>query len=609
MSGICGWFGRPAAAEDSTTLRRMAESVVRSDGAAAPPIFASRAAVAAAGRRPQLVEADEAVLAIEGRPFREAGDGNDREGFARRLIAGLRKQGPQCLEGLNGDFAIAFFDQRKAEGLLAIDGIGMRSLVFAEQDGRLVFGSTLDALVAHPGFAPEIDAQALYDYVFYHVVPGPRTIFRHARRLQPGHYLRFDGRSRGEPRPFWQMRFREDRQASLPELKAQFFEALSGSVADQAGEARCGAFLSGGTDSSTVSGMLGRVKKAPAQTFSIGFHAAGFDEMEYARIAARHFSTQQHEYYVTPDDVVNAAPRIADTYDQPFGNASAVPAYYCARLAREQGIERLLAGDGGDELFGGNDRYAKQKLFALYEKVPRVLGAGLLEPLLLRPDFTRRMPLLRKGRRYLEQATMPMPRRYEAGNLIEHIGRETIFEPDFLAQINADSPHELMQQAHAPFAGCSVINQMLGIDLRFILADGDLPKVTRMCGLAGVDVGFPLLDRRLVDFSAQLAPELKLRGLQLRWFFKDALRDFLPHEIIVKKKHGFGLPVGVWLGSHRPLSELARDTLDRLKRRGIVRPAFVDDLTGRLLNEHPGYFGSMVWVLMMLGLWMDSRKL
>jgi asparagine synthase (glutamine-hydrolysing) len=150
---------------------------------------------------------------------------------------------------------------------------------------------------------------------------------------------------------------------------------------------------------------------------------------------------------------------------------------------------------------------------------------------------------------------------------------------------------------------------MLAIDLRFILADGDLPKVSHMCNLAGVDVSFPLMDDRIIDFSSRLPDELKLRGTHLRWFFKHALRDFLPPEIITKKKHGFGLPVGRWLIDHKPLFDMAHDSLERLRPRGIVRDDFVRRLLDVKLREHPGYYGVMVWVLMMLGLWLDSRKL
>jgi asparagine synthase (glutamine-hydrolysing) len=150
---------------------------------------------------------------------------------------------------------------------------------------------------------------------------------------------------------------------------------------------------------------------------------------------------------------------------------------------------------------------------------------------------------------------------------------------------------------------------MLAIDLRFVLADSDLPKVTRMCDLGNVDVAFPLLDDRLIEFSATLSADLKLRGTSLRWFFKQALTGFLPQEIITKQKHGFGLPVGTWLAEHAPLRRLAEDSIASLRSRRIVQPRFVDDLVKHRLLEHPAYFGTMVWVLMALGLWLEARRL
>jgi asparagine synthase (glutamine-hydrolysing) len=267
----------------------------------------------------------------------------------------------------------------------------------------------------------------------------------------------------------------------------------------------------------------------------------------------------------------------------------------------------MLAGDGGDELFGGNERYGKHYLLSLYGRVPATLRRGLLEPMSALPMAGKFMPL-RKLASYIQQASPPMPERYASYNLLMHLGNDNVFTPEFLASIDTGHSHRLLADAHSPFASASLINQMQAIDLRFTLWDGDLPKVTRMCELAGVDVAFPLLDDRVVAFSGKLASDLKLRRTTLRWFFKEALRDFLPPQVIKKQKHGFGLPVGAWLTSHAPLRNLAAEGIDLLRQRGIVQPSFIDDLMSNRLREHAAYFGTMVWVLMMLGLWLESRK-
>lgn len=606
MTGIFGSLSSRVAPDAGAALRRMQAAAGGASTVDAPKQRGGAGIGIDGSTKPaRIVEHDGLALAIVGHPRLHDGDNSTSDPIA--IAQAIGKNGAATLPALGGDFALAAWDAAKSWGLLAIDRIGVHQLVYARADGALAFASTLDVLAAHPGVNAELSPQAIFDFLYFHVCPGPRTIYRDLQRIPPGHYIEFGPTGGSEPRPYWHMRFDEDRSPDLDALKRRFVDLLRSAVATTSHGASCGAFLSGGTDSSTVSGMLGRTSGARARTFSIGFDAAGYDEMEFARIAVRHFDCDHHEYYVTPSDVVAAAPRIAAYYDQPFGNASAIPAYYCAKLARDSGVERLLAGDGGDELFGGNERYSKQQLLAVYDRIPRPLRGVLIEPLVLSTPLFKALPGLRKLHSYIEQASQPMPHRYMARNLLDYLGIEDLLTPDLLAAVDRAHPQRLLSEAHAPFAGCSLINQMLGIDLRFTLADSDLPKVTRMCELAGADVAFPLLDERLIEFSTGLPADMKLRGTQLRWFFKEALRDFLPPAIITKQKHGFGLPVGAWLVEHAPLRNLAAQAIDSLRPHRIVRPEAVDDLLGRRLHEHPRFFGTMVWVLMMLGLWLDSR--
>ncbi len=556
---------------------------------------------------PRLYAADGVALAVVGHP--RWIDGQSRSENLAALVSALRAQGGDALSRLGGDFSLAAWDERERRGWLAIDRIGVHQLVYAQNRGVLAFASTLDMLAAHPGIECRLSQQGLYDYLYFHVCPGPGTIYESMNRVPAGHFIEFDAGEVSAPRPYWTMRFDEEPDRSVGLFEEEFLALTRAAVAEAAEAEHSAAFLSGGTDSSTVSGMLGQVSGRPARAFSIGFDVTGYDEMEYARIAAKHFGCEHHEYYVTPNDVVEAIPKIAASYDQPFGNASAIPTYYCAKLAREHGIARLLAGDGGDELFGGNERYAKQQLLGLYGRVPSILKSALIEPMLRSVPGVDHFAPTRKLRSYVEQARPPMPQRYQSYNLLDYLGKDKVFTPEFLASIEPGHSLALMRDAHTPFADASLINQMLAIDLRFILADGDLPKVTRMCALAGVDVTFPLLDDRLVAFSGRLPAHMKLRGTKLRWFFKHALRDFLPPQILRKQKHGFGLPVGTWLVGHKPLADLANDSIRLLRDREIVQPRFIDELLSTRLREHPGYFGTMVWVLMMLGLWLDSRRL
>lgn len=608
MSGLCGWFSGSAREGAEPILRGMVAA------AAAPgtPLVATQGGAALAAYEtnvaPVFLEWNGCRLACVGHPrLRVPGLPQADPGA---LVRWLAEKGPrEGLARVGGDFAIAFWDGRTNRGWIAIDRFGIQPLVYTRCGEALVYASALDSLGAFPGVRREIVPQAIFDYLFYHVSPGPQTLFRGQMRVPPGQFVEFGDHAVGTPVPYWSLKFDEVAGRPFETLKSEFRAHLMAAVREGAEGTDVGSFLSGGTDSSTVTGMLSRAGLGPARSFSIGFDVKGYDEMSYARIAARHFGAEHHEYYVTPDDVVKALPRMAASYDQPFGNASAIPTYYCSRFAREHGVKRMLAGDGGDELFGGNERYSKQYLLSLYQRVPASLRRGLLEPLLLASTPLHRVQPLRKIKSYIEQARPPMPQRYESYNLLQHLGTGTIFAPEFLSAIDLDHPDQLMVEAHAPFTGDSLVNQMLAIDIRFVLGDSDLPKVTRMCDLGGTDVTFPLLDDRLLEFSVGLAADLKLRGTTLRWFFKEALRDFLPIEVITKEKHGFGLPVGTWLVEHAPLRKLAVDAIATLRSRNIVQPAFIDDLLDHKLAEHPPYYGAMVWVLMMLGLWLDSRGL
>ncbi|MET3133194.1 asparagine synthase (glutamine-hydrolyzing) [Oxalobacteraceae bacterium GrIS 1.11] len=603
MSGLCGWLAAPrsdATRSDGAQLACMAAPLARFDASAVQAIAsgASAAAVVAADDSAQLYHQDGLLIALWGRALLAG----NRSKVATGLASLWRSQGPKACAALSGPFALCILDQQGDEALLAVDRSGTHALTYHASELGLFFASSVEALRAHPAARSSLDPQAVYNYLYFHMVPGPDTIYQGQQRLLPGQYLHSRG-GRLQRGAYWQMAFQEQEALPFQQLKREFLRTLRSSVQESAGPGATGAFLSGGTDSSTLAAMLGQVTGRAARTYSIGFDAPGYDEMEYARIAARHFGTEHHELYVTADDVVHAVPQIAAVFDQPFGNASAIPAFYCAQMARADGITRLLGGDGGDELFGGNERYARQAVFARYACLPAALRQRIVEPLLFRLAASQRNKLLCKARSYIEQASMPLPARLESYNLLQRYGHQAVLDDDFLARIDPGMPMGSLNQAYRLTQGHSQINQLLALDLKFTLADNDLPKVLKACELAGVEVAFPFLSDAMVAFSARLQPQQKLNGTQLRYFFKQALRDTLPRAILRKKKHGFGLPFGLWLQSHAGLRQLAFDSLSDLKTRRIVRADFIDALQQRHLAQHPAYHGTMVWVLMMLEQW------
>lgn len=521
------------------------------------------------------------------------------------LVAAFRSRGPSFLEDLTGRFALAIIDEVAGSALLAIDRMGIERLAYTVAGGAIAFSTSAEDLARLPGIQAPLRPQALYNYLLLHMVPAPDTAYEGVSKLRAGTCALFGG-GNVTVRRYWLPSFPTS-EVPAEELQAGVRKAVVAAVADCQPDERTGSFLSGGLDSSTVTGVLARSRNIPTDSFSIGFGVKGFDELEYARIAAKHFGTRPHEYTVTPDDVVDAFTHIAGASDEPFGNSSAVPVYFCARMAREQGMDHLLAGDGGDELFGGNERYARQWILEAYWRLPAGLRTGLIEPLTRPIDPESWIMPLRKLRSYVDQARIPMPERLESWNYMYRMDLGSMLTPEFRASVDPRHPFEGMAEVYLGAPSRHLLQRMLFFDWQYTLSDNDLRKVGAMCELAGVRVSYPMVDPRVIDISLKATPRQLMQGLELRSLYKQSMRGFLPEEILTKKKHGFGLPFGVWLKTHDRLSDLIYGLLNDFKRRHIVRPEFLDSLVVEHKSGHPGYYGYAIWDLAMLEAWLQAH--
>ena len=530
-------------------------------------------------------------------------------GEAAIIAALYRCYGVVCVRHLRGAFSFALWDTHAERLLLATDGFGIQPLHYYHGDHGLVFGSCIPAVLEAPGTPRRVDLQAVFHYVYFGCVPTPHTIYEGIKKVPPGHYLSF---STADLRleQYWDISYADDprRMAECaPPISAYLQDAVRAQATYDGNVDRVGAFLSGGTDSSAIAGLLGAVLDRPAKTFSIGFAEEDFNEISYARIAARKFRTEHHEYFVTPQDTADFLPRLARAYDEPFGNSSAVATYYCAKLARDHDVTTLLAGDGGDELFGGNTRYVTNEVFELYHSVPRWVRERCFEPSLFRlplPDWW----IVDKARKYVRRATLPQPQRFFSYNLMHAIDLRAMFTDAFLDAVCTEAPLALAAEHYGRVETTSMLHRLLYLDLKIAITDNDLRKVTRMCELAGVRVRYPMLDRDLVEHSGKIPARLKVSRFRMRRAFKEGFKGFLPGETLAKKKHGFAVPVSRWLRT-APLRELAEDTLlgSTAVRRGYLKPRFVEQLFAWHRDEPTNFCGDNLWVLLMLELWHQSH--
>lgn len=608
---ILGFVGRwPKSVDIQAQIRYAQQRRQPLSECTQPPAGTDPASCVAA---PSLYSAQGITVALRGSPTwtSPVGSGDANPGPdalsspAAAVHAAYRKYGRNFLDRILGSFALAVIDETAGRVLLAIDRMGVERMTWAVTGEAIAFGSSAEQVARFPAINASVRQQGLYDFLMMHMIPAPDTIFAGVHKLRPATALAFE-RGRAEVFTYWRPQFTERGGESFDTLRAELHAGLEHAVRECQPDARTGAFLSGGLDSSSVTGMLSKVSDQPARTFSIGFGVDAYDELKYADIANKQFGCQPFQYHVTPEDIVTAFPLIANAYDEPFGNSSAVPTYFCALKAREQGIAHLLAGDGGDEIFGGNERYARQRVFDLYFKVPGILRRNLIEPLVPHLPGEGGFKPLSKLRSYVEQARIALPERLESWNFIYREGN-TMLEPQFAGAINPRAPFDVMNEVYAAAPCRSTLNKMLYYDWYFTLADSDLRKVGTMCELAGVKVSYPMLHSRVVDLSNRVTPARKMKRFELRSFYKESMRGFLPDEILTKTKHGFGLPFGVWLQSHRQLGDLIYSQLEDLKSRRIVRASFIDELIANQRAGNASYYGYAIWDFAMLEAWLKAH--
>jgi asparagine synthase (glutamine-hydrolysing) len=559
------------------------------------------------------------LIAFHGRLFAPVDGVPPSAGNSTLLPALLRaycESAPALLGRLRGDFLLAVWREEHRTLEVATDRFRVESAVYAHGGGRLLFASRMASLLAAGHRIPRtVNAAAVADVVTSSIIPTPMTILSSVRKLPPGTRLIVDP-SGLKIEPYWDADFRQPSHEGRSRLTETVRRALGEATAlrydlDQSGET-IGTFLSGGVDSTTVTGILHRLAPGRVRSFSIGFQESRFNEMSYARVAARALGVEHHEYFVKPEDALSALPAVLDSFDEPFANASAIPTYWCARFARDHGVTALYAGDGGDELFAGNERYASRRVFDRYEWIPRWARHRLLRPAVLAASGAWPHPVLQKARRFIERASLPYPERITARGLFAWLPPETLFERAFLEAVGRGyNPDEAFHRHFRNALAADILDREMYVDLKITISDNDILKVTRMTEAAGVGVRFPFLDPAVVDAALAIPARLRMERGRLRSFFKAAYADLLPPEVRTKRKHGFGLPIAPWLRSYAPLRDLIHDTLlgPRCGARGYFRRAGIEELLRRHESDATTYYGTILWNFVVLELWLERHGL
>jgi asparagine synthase (glutamine-hydrolysing) len=557
---------------------------------------------------------DPAQIAVRGAVQRGEAPGGARFLAVADLVAGDVGDGVRALDAgrpphdaWRGRFTQIVWHPAHRRVCAVTDHFSTLSLYVLTRGDVVLLGSDLRVLATSPWCDRAIDLASVYHYLNFAQIPAPGTIFRDIRRLLPA--TRWRWREGGAPAvdryyvPEYPEDHRDDEDALARALTDRMVATVHAYRPSGAG-AGWGCFLSGGTDSSSIVSILaGQKDGGRVQSFTIGFAEERYDEERFARTAAEACGASPNFERVSDERAQSLVERVIGAYDQPFGNASAIPTLACVDLARARGARLLLAGDGGDEIFGGNQRYAKDQVMEAWYALPgpvkavgRALGAlaGMADH-----------HFLNRVENFFARSSLPNPDRFYTDDSFASDHYDEMLTPEFRRAVDRQASLDLMREVYSLGRSGGPLHRIMRLDLMMAIAQNDLRKVHGAAQSVGVSVRFPYLDPPLVAHMSRLPERYVVRGLTKRYLFKKAMKGILPEAILRKKKQGFGLPVSVWLRADGPFKAMVRQTLfdARARGRGWWQPGFVEGLLAQ--HERGAWdYADCLYRLFVLELWL-----
>ena len=520
------------------------------------------------------------------------------------IIHAYEEYGDRCVEKLNGMFAFAIWDDRKKRLFLARDRIGIKPLYYFFDRQRFVFGSEIKSILKAGNIPKTIDLQALDHFLTFEYIPAPLSIFKEIRKLPPGHTLTLTDLKNVNIRQYWDLPV-ENNGVDILEKREELFETLQDAVRIRLmSDVPLGAFLSGGVDSSTVVALMSQVLNQPVKTFSIGFEDQTYNELNYARLIAKKFNTEHHEFIIQAN-ALELADKLLYYLDEPFGDFSIFPTYLVSKIAKDF-VTVVLSGDGGDELFAGYDTYIADQLATRYAKIPRWLRNSFIHPIVDSiPPSPKKKGLINRTKRFVEGMKLPEDLHHARWMIfLQQIERELLYTNDVKSEILREDSYQFIRKYFRNVIPQTNddINQQMYVDVKTYLVDNILVKVDRMSMATSLEARVPFLDHRVVELAATIPGEGKLQGRRSKIVLKQAMDKLLPREILYRGKEGFSIPIKNWIKNE--LKPMMLDILsrDRLKREGFFNPDFVEKLIKEHLDGKENH-SHRLWALMIFGRW------
>ena len=504
-----------------------------------------------------------------------------------------------CVKYLNGMFAFAIWDERKKKLFCARDRFGIKPFFYSLNKDHFVFGSEIKSILSVTN-SSEISHTMLDQYLTYGYSSEDGTIYQDIKKLKPAHVLEINSDGRTKITRYWDIHYNPDYTKSEDEWCALLEDKLSETVKSHLmSDVPLGAFLSGGIDSSSVVALMSKHSNTPVKTFSIGFKEAEFNELNYAREIAKRYNTEHHEQIVESESI-SLLPKLVDSYDEPFADTSAIPTYLVSKFAREF-VTVVLSGDGGDELFGGYNKYLKMRNLRKYNILPNAVGKHVWGGL------HQIIPNSVKGKGatyYLSKPRNSLPA-YQA--IWQTIERKKLFNKDSWQMVKASPAESRRVTCFTDDASSDFLFDMQKMDMQRFMVDDVLTKVDRASMQNSLEVRVPLLDHEFAELTATIPSSLKLKGNNKKYIFKESMKGYLPESIISHKKQGFGVPLNSWF--KEGLRDYVNDRLVHTK--GPLYDYLNHEYVSKIVKEHNNGmrdFNSKIWSLLFLDEWLNSRK-
>jgi asparagine synthase (glutamine-hydrolysing) len=521
---------------------------------------------------------------------------------AEVIVHAYEEYGDDAVKYLRGMFAFAIWDEPNRKLILARDRIGKKPLLYSVTDNKLIFASEFKALLEHPAIDKEIDSQAIHHYLTYLCIPEPITIFKKVKKLPPAHILVWQDQDI-KIKNYWKIDFSKKIKISEKEAIEQVSRIIEEAVKIRlVSDVPLGTLLSGGIDSSCVAAFMNKLGADQFHTFSIGFNEAQFNELPYARIVADYLKSDHSEYYVTPDALV-ALPELVERYGEPFGDSSALPTYYVTKAASSK-VKVVLNGDGGDEVFAGYRRHLATYLAEKYGPLAKAINRSPFRPFFnIFPDKPSSPNSPGNIRRFLSAAELDRAHRHMRWiGFFDDAFKQRLYTRGFRHKTEGVDSSVFLCRLFDEAKGLDSIDAVLYADILFGLQTDLLVKMDIASMANSLETRAPLLDHQLMEFSASLPSDLKIRNFSLKYMLKKVIKGMVPDEILKRPKRGFAIPVDKWFRGH--LKNYLIDTIfsKNALNRGYFEPDKLKEVVDHHLSGRNDY-GQHLWGLLVLELW------